>query len=368
MEEEEIPELVPTTLPSIPSNKISAIRKIPVTIITGMLGSGKTTLVLSLLSNPSLNKRIAVILNEYGSSSSIDKSLQLTTGKDSTNGQAGSDVETEWLELANGCFCCSIKNPGVKAIENLLAHNKNFDYVLLETTGLADPGPIASMFWLDESLQSQLYLDSVVTVVDSKNIQSYLLEDGLVVNEATKQIAIADLIILNKIDLLEPNELEQVKDLVASINSSAGIHQTVKSGLEPKLLFDLHCFDKDTTNPFETTKLHTINPRVSTVSFTTSGIVSQPRMEYWVQQLLWENSILGYQSNPKTELNILRFKAMIDTGGENIVVVQAVNETYDVQTGRAWNDQLKENKLVFIGVIPVDLNVLKQSFISNCIN
>merc|ERR1719244_615259 len=133
-------------------------KRIPVTIITGQLGAGKTTLLNHVLTEQH-GKKIAVILNEFGEGDSLEKSLSV--------GQDG-DLFEEWLELRNGCLCCSVKDNGVKAIENLMKKRGKFDYVLLETTGLADPGPIASMFWMDEALCSELYLDGVVTVVDAK--------------------------------------------------------------------------------------------------------------------------------------------------------------------------------------------------------
>lgn len=152
-EEEAMPELVP-----------AGITKVPITIITGFLGSGKTTLLNYVLTEQH-GKKIAVIMNEFGEGDSIEKSMSV--------GQGGELFE-EWLELRNGCLCCSVKDNGVKAIENLMTKKGKFDYVLLETTGLADPGPIASIFWLDEELCSDIYLDGIITVVDAKYGGQYL--------------------------------------------------------------------------------------------------------------------------------------------------------------------------------------------------
>uniref|UniRef100_A0AAY4ADD5 CobW/HypB/UreG nucleotide-binding domain-containing protein n=1 Tax=Denticeps clupeoides TaxID=299321 RepID=A0AAY4ADD5_9TELE len=149
MDEEDCPELVPIEV---------ATAQIPVTIITGYLGSGKTTLLNYILTEQH-NKRIAVILNEFGEGSALEKSLAVS--------QAG-ELYEEWLELRNGCLCCSVKDNGLKAIENLMEKKGKFDYILLETTGLADPGSVASMFWVDAELGSDLYLDGIVTVVDAK--------------------------------------------------------------------------------------------------------------------------------------------------------------------------------------------------------
>ncbi|MGH0170961.1 UNVERIFIED_CONTAM: hypothetical protein FKN15_005790 [Acipenser sinensis] len=138
-DEDDCPELVP----------IVQADQIPVTIITGYLGAGKTTLLNYILTEQH-NKRIAVILNEFGEGSALEKSLAVS--------QAG-ELYEEWLELRNGCLCCSVKDNGLKAIENLMQKKGKFDYILLETTGLADPGAVASMFWVDAELGSDIYLD-----------------------------------------------------------------------------------------------------------------------------------------------------------------------------------------------------------------
>ncbi|KAI5750686.1 hypothetical protein M8J77_000359 [Diaphorina citri] len=144
----EVPDLVPAEL-----------QPVPVTIITGYLGAGKTTLLNYILTEQH-DKKIAVILNEFGEGSAMEKSVSV--------GDNGNLYE-EWLELKNGCLCCSVKDNGVKAIENLMLKRGKFDYILLETTGLADPGPIAKVFWLDKELGSDIYLDGIVTVVDCKH-------------------------------------------------------------------------------------------------------------------------------------------------------------------------------------------------------
>lgn len=223
-EEEEIPILIPTT--TIPKEPTLAIARapIPLTIITGFLGSGKTSLVMRLLNDPTVGRKIAIVLNEFGESGGIDQVLKKVGGGDNGEGD-------EWLELANGCFCCSVKDMGVKAIENLIKRSPGLDCVLFETTGLADPAPIASMFWLDEALQSELYLDGIVTVVDAKHISSYLTiekEDGQI-NEAIKQVAMADRIMLNKIDLVSSIEVEEIEMKIRTINTVAIIEKTTRA-------------------------------------------------------------------------------------------------------------------------------------------
>merc|ERR1712168_557528 len=198
-DEDDAPDLVP--LPASkdfsPSNtNVTKIQgdKIPVTVITGYLGAGKPTLLNYILTEEH-QKRIAVIVNEFGEGSAMEQVMSV--------GEEGALYE-EWLELRNGCLCCSVKDNGVKAIENLMEKKGKFDYILLETTGLADPGPIASIFWLDDELGSDIYLDGIVTVIDAKNCLKQIdqpAEEGSV-NAAVKQVALADVLLLNKIDMV----------------------------------------------------------------------------------------------------------------------------------------------------------------------
>ncbi|XP_075583046.1 zinc-regulated GTPase metalloprotein activator 1A-like isoform X13 [Pelecanus crispus] len=180
MEDEDCPDLVPIDAGGAEEAESGPSRKIPVTIITGYLGAGKTTLLNYILTEQH-NKRIAVILNEFGEGSALEKSLAISQG---------GELYEEWLELRNGCLCCSVKDNGVKAIENLMQRRGKFDYILLETTGLADPGAVASMFWVDSELGSDIYLDGIVSVVDAKHGLQHLTEEkpeGLV-NEASRSI------------------------------------------------------------------------------------------------------------------------------------------------------------------------------------
>merc|ERR1711997_1317176 len=219
-------------------------KKVPVTIITGQLGSGKTTLLNYVLTEQH-SKRIAVILNEFGEGRIDEKTVSVGGGND------GELVE-EWLELRNGCLCCSAKDNGVKAIETLMNKKGKFDYILLETTGLADPGPIASIFWLDEELGSDIYLDGIVTVTDAKYGLDQLNDPKLVdnieeenetpVNTAKKQIALADLILLNKLDMVSKEQKVSVRRSLEAVNASVPIIETQFSRIPLERILDMNAY------------------------------------------------------------------------------------------------------------------------------
>nr|XP_054949526.1 zinc-regulated GTPase metalloprotein activator 1A-like isoform X2 [Pan paniscus]XP_054953069.1 zinc-regulated GTPase metalloprotein activator 1A-like isoform X3 [Pan paniscus] len=206
-EEEDCPELVPIeTTQSEEEEKSGLGAKIPVTIITGYLGAGKTTLLNYILTEQH-SKRVTVILNEFGEGSVLEKSLAVSQG---------GELYEEWLELRNGCLCSSVKDNSLRAIENLMQKKGKFDYILLETTGLADPGAVASVFWVDAELGSDIYLDGIITIVDSKYGLKHLTEekpDGLI-NEATR-----------------------------SINGLGQILETQRSRVDLSNVLDLHAFD-----------------------------------------------------------------------------------------------------------------------------
>lgn len=146
-------------------------KKVPVTILSGQLGSGKSTLLRRILKNQS-NFKFAVIMNEFAQTADIEgKTIQLTVANEGTEFQ-------EWLELDNGCLCCSAQDHGVRAIESLMQRRGSFDYIIIETSGVADPSQIATLFWLDSALESVLYLDGILITVDSLNLEMQLDEEA----------------------------------------------------------------------------------------------------------------------------------------------------------------------------------------------
>lgn len=350
------------------------IKKVPITICTGYLGAGKTTLMNYILKEQH-SKKIAVILNEFGDSSDIEKSLTVQ--------QEGQQVE-EWLELANGCICCTVKDSGVTAIENLMERRGKFDYILLETTGLADPGNIAPLFWLDEGLGSSIYLDSIVTLVDAANIITSLddrtplsientatattaiPEQGL--TTAHLQISHADVVVINKQDLVTPSQLETVKNRVRSINGIARIIVTQQGKVEnlEEWLLDLKAYEK--VEDLKTVQKSSLDPTISTVSIPlpTMNQVQLDRLDEWLRKVLWESTIpssFSSEESPSNNLEVHRTKGRVHRNDGKSFLIQGVREVFEIfeekkqssQSPKSLNTNTEDSenrsvgKLVLIG-------------------
>jgi len=330
--DDEIPSLVPAN-----------VVLVPVTLITGTLGAGKTTLLNHILKEEH-GKRIAVILNEFGEGTAMEKSLAI--------GENGKMYD-EWLELRNGCLCCSVKDNGVKAIENLMAKKGKFDYILLETTGLADPGPIISMFWLDGELCSDVFLDGVVTVVDSKHGLKVLQEDsGDEINAAIRQVALADVILVNKVDSVDKVQVDDLKQVLKSMNGSAPLIETKHSSVNVDCILNLGAYSGLLKN-----RINKIISDVSTLSMKThikkdvstqtiaTGFMEKKCLEMFLEKILWHKELKD--SNGRTA-DVFRTKGVVET--ENgIVMVQAVYDTYDLLPLTLDSNESSDSRIVFIG-------------------
>ncbi|PSR77124.1 CobW/HypB/UreG, nucleotide-binding domain-domain-containing protein [Coniella lustricola] len=323
--------------------------------ILGYLGAGKTTL-LNYILTAQHGKKVAVIMNEFGDSLDIEKSL--TVNKD------GESVE-EWLEVGNGCICCSVKDTGVNAIEGLMAKKGKFDYILLETTGLADPGNLAPLFWVDEGLASTIYLDGIVTLVDAKNILKSLDdpegkidshegdEHGPVMTTAHVQISHADVIVINKTDLVSAEQLQAVQDRIRSINGLAKLHLTKESAV-PQLegyLLDLHAYDN--VAELDNSKGHShLDPTISTISIPLPLLEPEQiaRVDKWLRALLWDNELLGDTTEHKMPFEIHRLKGLLAVKNEKTKIIQGVRELFEIFDAPTSNGQdLEAGKVVLIG-------------------
>jgi G3E family GTPase len=198
--------------------------KIPVTILTGFLGAGKTTILNRILTEPH-GHRIAVIENEFGEIG-IDHALVLNS-------------EEEIFEMNNGCICCTVRGDLIRILSKLALKRDKFDYVLIETTGLADPGPVAQTFFVDQEIQDSFSLDGIVTVVDARHFESHSRN----IPECLKQIAFSDLIYINKVDLVSQDELAKTEKSVRHINSIARIYHSSQQHKDVSNLLDLGGFD-----------------------------------------------------------------------------------------------------------------------------
>ena len=198
--------------------------KVPVTVLTGFLGSGKTTLLNRILTE-NHGKKIAVIENEFGEVG-VDNELVI-----------GADEEI--FEMNNGCICCTVRGDLIRILGNLMRRKDKLDYILIETTGLADPAPVAQTFFVDEDMQDQYQMDGIVTMVDARHVLQHIDTS----DECQQQIAFADVILLNKIDLVTPEELEKLEARIQSMNSQAKIHRTQNANLAIDRLLNIKAFD-----------------------------------------------------------------------------------------------------------------------------
>jgi G3E family GTPase len=390
-EDDEIPDLIDHRTATAATSSSTPAKKVPITIITGYLGAGKTTLLNYILTTHH-NKKIAVILNEFGNTADIESALTSSKQKSLTVNQADSQT-TEWIPLANGCICCSVKDSGVAALESLVDRSKergaSFDYILLETTGVADPGNIAPMFWLDEGLGSSIYLDGIVTVVDAVHIFKSLDDpvaeelpaeereqngrgghqhDGPLLTTAHLQISHADIILLNKTDLVTPEYLSTVHERIKSINGLAKIIPTTNSKVDDLsgTVLDLNAYSTfpSTFNTPETfaAKGHSHHdPLLTTLTIPLPPF--DPQKLYllinYLEFILWgQLDDQRPSQNEGRKYEVHRTKGLIRCTNGSRKIIQGVREIFEVidvpapEEGDGNREDWKEmddGKIVFIG-------------------
>lgn len=334
--------------------------KTPVTVLTGYLGAGKTTLLNRILSEDH-GKRYAVIVNEFGEVG-IDNELIV-----------GADEEV--FEMNNGCVCCTVRGDLIRVLSGLMKRKGKFDAIIVETTGLADPGPVAQTFFVDDDVRAKAQLDSVTTVVDAKHLPLRLADS----HEAVEQIAFADQIILNKTDLVSEAELVAVEAQIRRINPLAPIHRAQRSnvpleavlgrggfdleritGLDPEFLNPAHgepghvhdesCDDDhdhhhghdqhDHGHHDHAAHDHVAQAGIRGVSLTLDRPLNGTRVTNWLNDLLQEQGP-----------DILRAKGILDVSGDDRrLVFQAVHMILEGDFQRDWRaDEPRFSRMVFIG-------------------
>jgi G3E family GTPase len=322
--------------------------QIPVTVLTGYLGAGKTTLLNRILSE-NHGKKYAVVVNEFGEIG-IDNDLIV-------------ESDEEVFEMNNGCVCCTVRGDLIRVVEGLMKRPGGFDGILVETTGLADPAPVAQTFFMDDDVRARAKLDAVVTVADAKHLTARLADSV----EAQEQIGFADVILLNKTDLVTPEELAEVERRIRAINPQAVIHRTERCALPLDLVLDRGAFDLDRILTLDPDFLdgnghdhdhdhhdhdhddhdHHHHDHHDHISESGIGSVSlrggelNPKLFFsWIQRITQEQGP-----------DILRLKGILALKDDPLrYVVQGVHMIIEGDHQRAWKaDEIRNSRLVFIG-------------------
>ena len=315
---------------------MQSIEQVPLTVLTGFLGAGKTTLLNRILTEQH-GHRYAVIVNEFGEEG-IDNDLVV-------------DADEEVFEMNNGCICCTVRGDLIRILGGLMKRADQLDAIIIETTGLADPAPVAQTFFMDQDVADRTKLDAIVTVADAVHLNAQLGEH----HEAEEQIAFADVVLLNKTDLVDAGDLEGVETRIRKINPYTKIIRTAHCEAPLDNILGLDAFSLDRVLEVEPDFLesdhdHEHDDDVNSVSFVSETPLDLDKFEAWFGNLLRTHG-----------QDILRSKGIIEfLGVDERYVFQGVHMLMDASPMGNWPEgKSRSSRMVFIGRNLESMNLLE---------